>query len=182
MLATALTDEKIMQRVKDGQLADLGELFERYNVRMFNFFLKLSFDRFASEDMVQTLFYRLIKYRHTFKPGEGTFKPWIYQAARNVHADFYKQQRRVNDKVKSVDEYHENIPGEETVYRDEDMEKLDKALLQLAPAQREIILLSRYEGLKYEEISKIMDISVAAIKVQVHRAIKQLRTIYFTQQ
>ena len=182
MLATELTDEKIMLRVKDGQLADLGELFERYNVRMFNFFLKLSFDRFASEDMVQTLFYRLIKYRHTFKPGEGTFRPWIYQAARNVHADFYKQQRRVNDKVKSVDEYHENIPGEETPYRDEDMEKLDKALLQLAPAQREIILLSRYEGLKYEEISKIMDISVAAIKVQVHRAIKQLRTIYFTQQ
>ena len=77
MLATQLTDEKIMLRVKDGQLADLAELFERYHARMFNFFLKLSFDHFASEDMVQTLFYRLIKYRHTFKPGDGTFKPWI---------------------------------------------------------------------------------------------------------
>ena len=182
MLATQLTDEKIMLRVKDGQLADLAELFERYHARMFNFFLKLSFDHFASEDMVQTLFYRLIKYRHTFKPGDGTFKPWIYQAARNVHADFYRQQRRVTDRVKTVEEYHENIPGEETVYRDEDMEKLDKALLQLAPAQREIILLSRYQGLKYEEISKILDVSVPSIKVQVHRAIKQLKGIYFNQQ
>ena len=62
------------------------------------------------------------------------------------------------------------------------MEKLDKALLQLAPAQREIILLSRYQGLKYEEISKILDVSVPSIKVQVLRAIKQLKGIYFNQQ
>ncbi len=181
MLVREQTDENIMLRVKDGQLADLALLFERYQVCMYNFFLKLSFDRSASEDMVQTLFYRLIKYRHTFKPGEGTFRPWIYQVARNVHADFHRQQSKTNGHVKTVDEYPADIAGEEAVYREDDLEKLDRALLQLAPAQREMILLSRYQGLKYEEISRIMDVSVAAIKVQVHRAIKQLRSIYFTQ-
>jgi len=41
--------------------------------------------------------------------------------------------------------------------------------------------MSRYQGLKYEEISKIQNSTIAAIKVQMHRAIKQLREIYFKQ-
>lgn len=169
-----------MHRVKEGHLDDLGELFNRYHARLYNFFLKLSFDKAASEDMIQTLFYRLIKYRQSFKPGEGAFRPWVYQIARNVHADFCREQSRV--RIKQVNEFPETIAEREAPYRDEEMQQLDKALLQLEPAKREIIVLSRYHGLKYEEISMILDISVASIKVQVHRAIKQLRAIYFNQQ
>jgi RNA polymerase sigma-70 factor (ECF subfamily) len=55
------------------------------------------------------------------------------------------------------------------------------AMAKLSPEQREILVLSRYQGLKYDEISKIKDISVPAIKVQVFRALRQLRTLYFKQ-
>ncbi len=175
-----LTDEKIMLRVKEGHLDDLGELFNRYHVQLYNFFLKLTFDKVASEDMTQTLFYRLIKYRQTFRFGDGSFRSWIYQIARNIHVDFYKEQQRTN--LKYIDEYQDQPLPQEEGYDDEAVEKLDRSLLQLTPAQREIILLSRYQGLKYEEISVILNISVASIKVQVHRAIKQLRHIYFTLQ
>jgi RNA polymerase sigma-70 factor (ECF subfamily) len=179
MRLTELTDEKIMLRVKEGHLEDLGELFNRYHVQLYNFFLKLTFDRDASEDMTQTLFYRLIKYRQTFRFGDGSFRSWVYQIARNIHVDFYKEQSRF--RVKQVDDF-EDHPAETGTYSDEAMEKLDRSLLQLTPAQREIILLSRYQGMKYEEISQVLNMSVAAIKVQVHRAIKQLRGIYFQQQ
>jgi len=54
-------------------------------------------------------------------------------------------------------------------------------MAQLSPTQREILVLSRYQGLKYEEISKIKEISVPAIKVQVYRALRQLRNLYFKQ-
>jgi RNA polymerase sigma-70 factor (ECF subfamily) len=47
--------------------------------------------------------------------------------------------------------------------------------------QREVLVLSRYQGLKYEEIARIRDSSVAAVKVQVFRALKRLRTLYFKQ-
>jgi RNA polymerase sigma-70 factor (ECF subfamily) len=62
-----------------------------------------------------------------------------------------------------------------------DFEKLDRALLELSDAQKEIIVLSRYQGLKYSEISAIINQSVPAIKVAMHRAIKQLRSIYMKQ-
>lgn len=66
-----------------------------------------------------------------------------------------------------------------------EMEKLERkrnlmeALNLLPVEQKELILLSRFEGFKYEEISRIKGLSVAAIKVRVHRAIGRLREIYF---
>jgi RNA polymerase sigma-70 factor (ECF subfamily) len=68
------------------------------------------------------------------------------------------------------------------MYKEDDFERLNLALQDLRPDMREIIVLSRFEGLKYEEISRMTDLSVSAIKVQVHRAIKQLRNHYFKRQ
>lgn len=176
-----MSDEKIMLRVKDGYLSELTELFDRYNVRLYNFFLKLTFDKAVSEDLTQTLFYRIIKYRHSYKHNDGSFKSWIYQVARNVHIDFCRENKRMGEHFRAVDEDHDNIPGASDIYSEDDFENLDKALAKLNPDEREILVLSRYHGLKYEEISRVKNISVAAIKVQVHRAMKHLRTIYFKQ-
>jgi len=56
---------------------------------------------------------------------------------------------------------------------------LYEAMALLSEEQREIIELARFQGLKYQEISKITGNSVPAIKVKVHRAIKKLRELYF---
>ena len=181
MLVAEISDEKIMLKVKDGNLAELTQLFDRYYVRLYNFFLKLTFDKDASEDLTQTLFYRIIKYRHSFKHNDGSFKSWIYQVARNVHIDFCRENKRHSEHFKKVDEDHDNLPGLSDTYSELDFEALDKAMEKLNPDEREILVLSRYQGLKYEEISRIKNISVAAIKVQVHRAMKHLRLIYFKQ-
>ena len=80
-----------------------------------------------------------------------------------------------------MEHYHENTAEANEPYGAEEFRLLDEALLKLSPEQQELIILSRYQGLKYEEISEIRNISVGAIKVQMHRAIKQLREIYFKQ-
>jgi RNA polymerase sigma factor (sigma-70 family) len=175
---TELSDEIIMKRVKDGDLAELSVLFERYHVKLYNFMLKMTFDREISQDLTQNLFYRVIKYRHTFKE-EHLFKSWIYQLARNIHIDFCKQQQKLSGRCGRVEEYDKNVPEEKEDFDEEEYEKLDRALARLSPEQKEILVLSRFQGLKYEEISTIHDLSVSAIKVQVHRAIKQLREYYF---
>ena len=177
-----LSDEKIMLMVKDGYLSELTALFERYHLKLYNFFLRLTFDKTASEDLTQNLFYRVIKYRHTYNATDGSFKSWIYQMARNIHFDHHKQEKKMSERFKQVDQEHIHIAGVEEVYSEHDFEKLNRALMQLKPEQREMIVLSRFEGLKYEEISQITDQSIAAIKVQMHRAIKNLRILYFNQQ
>jgi RNA polymerase sigma-70 factor (ECF subfamily) len=99
--------------------------------------------------------------------------------ARNVHIDYCRKQQKVSDKFVQVEEYDVNILEESVPYREEEYERLDRALAKLSPDQKEIIILSRFQGLKYEEISSIQNLSVSAIKVQMHRAIKQLRQHYF---
>jgi len=172
------SDEMIMNRVKAGQLADLSELFERYHVRIYNYMLKLTYDRSVSQDLTQNLFYRIIKYRQSFNDTYA-FKSWIYQLARNIHTDYCKRQKKMTDQYTSVDVYDENTVDEKSEFGEEEFERLEKAMSRLKPEQKEILVLSRFQRLKYSEISVIQNSSVPSIKVQVHRAIKELRNYYF---
>jgi RNA polymerase sigma-70 factor (ECF subfamily) len=191
-----------MLRVREGQLSELTELFERYHVPLYNFFLRLTLDKALSEDLTQNLFYRVLKYRQSFDPPSGSFRSWVYRMARNVYADHLRQEQRVPGGGKGAgkgvermsDEVEEGgadesggyggagrIAGEEARYTEDQFERLDAAMARLTPDQREILVLSRYQGLKYDEISKLKEISVPAIKVQVYRALRQLRNFYFKQ-
>ena len=170
-----------MLLVKDGHLSELTELFDRYHVPLYNFFLRLTFDKATSEDLTQNLFYRVIRYRLSYQPAQGTFRTWLYRMARNSYADFYKQRKKEPGRLADPAEEEEEPSDQSTGYSEADYQRLDEALALLPAEQREILVLSRYQGLKYEEISKIKDLSVPAIKVQVFRAIRQLRSLYFKQ-
>jgi len=176
-----LTDEKIMYQVKDGQLPELKQLFDRYNMPVYNFFLRLTMDAGTSEDLVQNLFYRILRYRHSFNAATGSFKSWMYQMARNLHADHCREKLRLTAVMSSVGDYPADVAEKQEGYKEQDFEKLKKALTGLGAVDRELIVLSRYEGLKYAEIAKMKGMSLSAVKVQVHRALKELRVLYFKQ-
>jgi len=176
-----LSDEILMIRVKEDNLSELSVLFERYHVKIYNFFLNLTFNKSLSHDLTQNLFYRIIKYRKSYHIENGSFKSWVYQMARNVHIDSCKQEKKTIDRFMSVDCYVDKLPIDDEIFSEDDFGKLEMALKKLSPEQTEIIVLSRFQNLKYEEISKITGHSVPAIKVQMHRAIKHLREIYFKQ-
>ena len=170
-----------MLLVKDGHLSELTELFDRYHVPLYNFFLRLTVDKAHSEDLTQNLFYRVIRYRHSYQPAQGTFRTWIYRMARNIYADFYKQRQKEPGQLPDLGAEDDGPADHNPGYSEDDYQRLDEALANLPDDQREILVLSRYQGLKYEEISKIKDLSVGAVKVQVFRAIRRLRGLYFKQ-
>ncbi|MEQ8884415.1 MAG: RNA polymerase sigma factor, partial [Balneola sp.] len=66
------TDKALMMKVKDGDLDKLGLLFERYNRPLYSFFYKKTFQTDVSEDLVQSVFERMLKYRSTYS-GSGAF-------------------------------------------------------------------------------------------------------------
>ena len=175
-----IQDEIIMQHVKDGNLSEMSELFERYNVKLYNYFLKLTRNRLISQDLTQNLFYRMIRYKNSYK-NEYSVKAWIYQMARNLHIDYCKEEKRSEALFLNTDTYPVDISDEIDGFPEADYEKLERSFAALNNEQRELIILSRDQGLKYEEISHIVNQSVPAIKVAIHRAIKQLRGIYFKQ-
>ena len=75
-----MQDEEIMSSVKKGSVNMLAILFERYHVKLYNYFLRLTGDKGISEDLTQEVFLRILKYRDTFRH-ESKFTTWMYQIA-----------------------------------------------------------------------------------------------------
>src|SRR5262245_47197861 len=78
-----LTDESLMLAVKRGDVDKLGMLYRRYHARLFSLFCHLNGNSASSEDLVQEVFFRILKYRGTYRE-DSRFLQWIYQIARNV--------------------------------------------------------------------------------------------------
>jgi RNA polymerase sigma factor (sigma-70 family) len=167
-----------MLEVRSGDLRKLGVLFERYQMPLFNFFLRMTGERAASEDLVQEVFFRILRYRQTFK--EGTpFVTWMYRIARNVHADrFRKVSREVG--IGEEEERSATQPSAaESLESEQEAALVRRALGKLPEDRRELLVLSRFQNLKYEEIGELLGCQAGAVKVRVFRALRELREIYF---
>ena len=84
------TDHELMLAVRDGELDALGELFERHHGPLYGYLVKHTGDRLAAEDIVQTVFQRMLKYRHTYRD-DGAFTAWMYHLARRCAADHFRK-------------------------------------------------------------------------------------------
>jgi RNA polymerase sigma-70 factor (ECF subfamily) len=175
-----LTDNALMLKVRSGDLDKMGLLFQRHHRQLFGFLFHMSGQREASEDMMQNVFYRMLRSRHTFT-GEGEFRTWMYHLARNVLKDHLKQNRRRGNQYE-IGDYEERLAAgaaaDEQIERKFEIKALKQALENLGPESREVLVLSRFQELKYAEIAEVLEISVGAVKVRVHRAIQQLRELY----
>ncbi len=172
------TDEQLMNLVKKGDLDRASILFDRYHIKMYNYFLRMNYNKDISQDLTQNTFHRLLKYRKSFNDGLG-FKSWIYRIARNVFLDSIKENQVQFEKIEhqiSESNFTENEQNKKA-----ELEALDMALQELTNEQREIISMSRFQDIKYQEIAEILEISVPSVKVKMHRAMKKLRENYFAQ-
>ncbi len=174
-----MTDEMIMEAVKNGDLKQASLLFERYHKPIYNFLARMTMDRAMAEDLTQNVFLRIIKYRASYREGLR-FQSWIYQVARNIFSDHYqKQKNRFSDFV-DVEKISEYMPdSEDNKSADEQEQLLSRSMEMLSEEQRELLVLTRFQHMKYEDVAIIMNTTVANIKVKVHRAIAKLREHYF---
>jgi RNA polymerase sigma-70 factor (ECF subfamily) len=167
-----------MAQVRDGDVGKLGILFERHHRSLFGFFLRSTGRAPASEDLVQEVFVRMLKYRRTFR-AQGEFVPWMFKLARNVAADHFGRGRHERPAPEEVPEPVSAEPSApEELERAESARLLRAALQRLPQEKREVLVLSRFGNLRYDQIAALLGTSEGAVKVRVHRALKQLRQAY----
>jgi RNA polymerase sigma factor (sigma-70 family) len=176
----AESDENVMLAVQNGDAEKLGLLFERHHRTLFDFFAKMTGSRTVAEDLVQDVFFRILKYRNTFR-AESRFKTWMFHIARNVRFDYFRNhlsERAAFDECNAGHQTGFPLPGQE-LEQEQQHNLLQCALFKLPPEKREILVLSRYQEMKYEEIAELLGCEVGTVKVRIYRAMKELRDIYF---
>lgn len=174
-----MEDEKIMQEVRDGEVSKLETLFDRHHRSLFHYFLHLTSNRAVSEDLVQEVFFRVLKYRHTYQP-ETSFRAWLFQIGRNAHIDFLgKHKAEVAMPEESLDFSSSELPPDRKVQAKQEAELLHRALASLPREKREVLVMSRFLELKYEEIATALECEVGTVKVRVYRALRELGDRFF---
>ena len=173
-----------MLMVKSGDVKMLGLLYERYKTWLFNFFYQMNKDTDLSEDLVQNVFVRLLKYKHTYTE-DSKFVTWIFQIARNESHDHYRKNKKHN-KSESIEDVAYKLSDQQNVQSEiEDVESiklLHRAIDKLSFEKKEIIVLSKLRQLQYREIGKIIGCSEANARIKAHRAFKELKAMYLTMQ
>lgn len=174
----SVNDEALMSAVREGDLAQLGPLFDRYHGPLFDFLSRMTGQRHVAEDLVQEVFLRVLKYRTSYREG-ARFGTWIYSIARNVRADYYSRRDAAVPLSNEALDAPDDAPGPEgETESDSESGRLRAALMQLRADRRELLILARYQCLKHETIAELLGIDTGTVKVRVHRALKELREIF----
>jgi RNA polymerase sigma factor (sigma-70 family) len=163
-----------MRLIQAGDTAQLACLFERYHVALFRYLLQLSRNRALSEDLVQEVFFRVLKYAGSYDPSLA-FRVWLYRMARNVYFDSLRSQHPVPTSAERLEIRSSEPMPEELFARKQDAMFLQEALAKLPEDKRELLVLSRFHDLRYQEIALILKCEVGTVKVRVYRALKELR-------
>lgn len=171
-------DEALMRAVREGEVRHLATLFDRYHPVLFDFLNRMTGRRDVAEDLVQDVFVRILKYRATWRDG-ARFETWVFSIARNARADHFARRGAVEPLSDEALDRPDLAPGPEGLLEQEhDEARLRAALMSLREDRRELIVLARYQGMKLEAIAELLGIDTGAVKVRIHRAVKELREIF----
>ena len=148
-----------MERFLEGDSRAFDALFSRHASNLRGYLQRLSGSAAVADDLTQTTFVSMVKGRGRFQRG-AKVRPWLYAIATNASRDW-----RRRNKFESVSDDGE-LPEREAepgLERDPGLEKAVKqALAQLPEAQREAIVLNRYEGLSFAEIAATAGVTESA--------------------
>jgi RNA polymerase sigma-70 factor (ECF subfamily) len=168
---------------------NVRESFERLVMNhyqgIFNYIYMIVHDYDTSLDLTQDTFLRAYKAFNRLRSTE-VFGVWVLKIARNLAINRLKREGRRRKKFISlftkrydkelVDVIQNPDPSlEEKATKDEEKDVVRKALNEINPRMREVLILKEWEDLSYEEIGKIMKISRKAVKSLIHRAREALK-------
>lgn len=169
---SSLGDEELMARYQQGDEAAFEEIYARYGRKIYGFLVRRLGQAEDCAEVFQETFLRLHKGRSLYRTGMP-FKAWIYAIANNLVRD--KLRAKACSRAARVSDGGED-PIEQMVPDGRHaLVSFKEAFAKLTDDQKEAIILSRLQGLRYEEIGRVMGRSTEAVNQLIQRAMHHLR-------
>lgn len=180
------SDEDLMEYFQEGREPAFNELVKRYTDRLHNFLYRYTHNHQDCEDLVQETFLRVHKSKHSYER-IAKFSTWMYTIALNLAKSLYKKKKRMQKVSIHKDEsdpkdYEMNIEDtnilqDEELHQKLSLEQLEKALMELAPEFREVVVYRDLQELSYDEIAEITGIAMGTVKSRINRGRAQIKAM-----
>ena len=184
------SDVHLMLRVQQDDAAAYELLIQTYQLRLIRFLQNLVGSETSAEDLAQDVFLRVWRARKTYQP-TAKFATWLFHIAHNVASNAVRDRKRRKEfqvsnqdpnqsAVLSIEQMAVASTGAMPIRKLDQSERADMVRLaveSLNDRQREALLLSRFEGLCYQEIADTMELSVQAVKSLLSRARVNLKVL-----
>jgi RNA polymerase sigma-70 factor (ECF subfamily) len=164
-------ETELMLRVKAGERAAFEELFHLYQKPLSNYLFRLTGNRARAEDLIQDTFLRLWKAAPSYEP-TAKVSTYVFRIAHNLFLN--EVARRREKALESMDAETRSDPASD-LNRREVQSAVQRAVEELPEGEREVLLLSEYNGFKYAEISEILGIPVGTVKSRMFSAVQRLK-------
>lgn len=173
----APTDIQLIEKIRDGDTAAFGALYERYIRRIHAFVYYRTHHRETAEDLTSQVFLKAMEGLRTFDKEKGEFSAWLYRIARNAVIDHFRALRPTVD----IEDVWGALASDLDIARDaETSERLETVRThfdRLSAAQREVLTMRLWDGLSHAEIAAITGRTEAASKMAYSRALAALRDL-----
>ena len=176
-------DVRLMLQVREGSAAAFEALVEKHQKRLVMVLEHLVSDRTQAEDLAQDVFLRVYRARERYVP-TAKFSTWLYTITHNVASNSIRKSSRRKE-INLVTSPSGSMPVRplDTMAKDKsnlmptrlaDQKEMEmvirEAIQSLGPRQRMAMLLSKYEGMSYNEIAESMELTTQAVKSLLSRA------------
>jgi RNA polymerase sigma-70 factor (ECF subfamily) len=161
-----LTDRELILQLQKGDLAALGDLFDRHQRLVFRTAVGITGDEQVASDLLQDVFLRMHRFAHHIDP-ERPLEPWLYRTTANLTYTWMKRHNRWLRPLEDVAEWLAGSKKQSPVYlaeADEEWKDIRKAIASLSLQQRVVVVLYYINDLSLQEISEILDVPVGTIK------------------
>ena len=174
----ALTDERLVTRVRDGEPELFAVLYERHRRRVFRLAYGMTASREAAEDLTQEIFLRAYRQLAQFR-GEASFTTWLHRLAINCCLNGRRREASRGGGRHAFEpdtEVRLVTPGEDEaglsnhVLQHQIARRVHAALQSLTPDLRVVVVMRDIEGLSYEEIAERLDCSGGTVASRLSRA------------
>lgn len=171
---------EFLERIRNYDEEALAELYDTYSNGIYYYAIRLMGDRNQAEECVSEVFSRFLQALSKGKGPDKYLKAYLYRIAHNWITDQYRKENQ--DPAEFLEEIvpaNEPSPGDAYDEKSE-QEFVRSALMDLTPDQRQVITLRYLEGWENEEIAKVLNKPIGAVKSLRHRGIKSLQRIFET--
>jgi RNA polymerase sigma-70 factor (ECF subfamily) len=182
---TGSTDEELVRAVQAGDTDSLGVLVTRWEQPLYRFVYRMQPRPEDARDICQETFLRILKKANRFRSG-SRFSTWMYQIALNLCRDRARSVRRWRLVIADTPTVPESASGpmahprpdddpSQSVERKEKSAAVMRALDQIPPEQREVLVLKEFQGMKFREIAEILGCPESTVKSRMYYGLNGLR-------